>query len=168
METIAPAPLATALADELAREAAATRRLLERIPEAHLAWRPHPRSMSLGELGLHVAGLAGGIADFITPLAAEVPAVPLPEARSVQEILDALEASTARASGAIGRWGEEGLEEDFRMVAGRETLMAMPRREWIRTLMLNHAYHHRGQLTVYLRLLDVPLPPIYGPTADEA
>jgi uncharacterized damage-inducible protein DinB len=124
--------------------------------------------MSLGELGMHTAGLSRGIAEFITPLATEVPTVSIPEARSVQEMPDLLEESAAFASRAITGWGDEGLAEEVRMVAAGETLLAMPRKAWIRTLMLNHAYRHRGQLTVYLRLLDIPLPRVYGPTADEA
>lgn len=160
--------LASSLISELERESKVTRRVLERIPEDQLSWRPHPKSMSLGELGMHIAGLSRGIAQFITPHAAEVPTVPIPEAESVEQMLDALQDSTSFARTKITEWGNEGLLEEFRMTAGEQTLLAMPRAAWIRTLMHNHAYHHRGQLTVYLRLLDVPLPSIYGPTADEA
>jgi len=158
----------SSLVAELQREAQTTGRVLERIPEDRLSWRPHPKSMSLGQLGMHIAGLSRGIAQFISPPASEVPTVPIPEPESVQAMLDLLENSTSFASQAIEAWGDKGLAQEFKMTAREQTLMAMPRVAWIRTLMMNHAYHHRGQLTVYLRLLDVPLPSIYGPTADEA
>lgn len=160
--------LAAALAAELNQEASSTRRLLERVPTDKLAWRPHPKSMSLGELCLHLAQLQSSIAEFISRQEAEVPTVPLSEATSVQEILDAHDRSVALVLGKLEDWGDEELEQEFRMMAGEEVLMAMPRAAWVRSLMMNHSYHHRGQLTVYLRLLDVPLPPIYGPTADES
>jgi uncharacterized damage-inducible protein DinB len=159
--------LTDALIAELAREAEATRRLFERMPEDELSWKPHPKSMTLGQLAMHIAGLARGIAQFITPPAADVPTVPVPEAESVQQALDALDDSVAFAGRKLAEWGDDGLAAEFRMTSGEQTLAAMPRLEWVRSLMLNHAYHHRGQLTVYLRLLDVPLPGIYGPTADE-
>lgn len=156
------------IAAELKREAVATRRLFERVPEDRLSWRPHPRSMSLGMLGMHLALLPRGIAEFITPTSASVPDVVVPEAESVRGMVAALDEGIAFAEERLEEWGEGGLDVEVRMVRGDVTLMSFTRREWIRTLMLNHAYHHRGQLTVYLRLLDVPLPPVYGPTADEA
>src|SRR5690625_6387479 len=151
---------------ELVQEAASTRRLLERIPEERLSWRPHSKSMSLGEVGMHRAGVPRGIAEFISDEDAGLPSVPMVEAKSVGEILDLLDDSTAFARERIAAWGDEELATEVRMTAGGETVQAMPRAGWIRTLMLNHSYHHPGQLTAYLRLLDVPLPPTYGPTAD--
>ena len=115
---------------------------------------------------MHLAGVARGIAEFFSDEDAGLPSVPMVEAKSVGEILDLLDDSTAFARERIAAWGDEELATEVRMTAGGETLQAMPRAAWIRTLMLNHSYHHRGQLTVYLRLLDVPLPPTYGPTAD--
>ena len=162
------AGVAASLAAEFNQEASATRRLLERVPEDKLTWRPHPKSMSLGELALHLAQLQGGIAEFISTSEAEVPTVPLPEATSVQEILDAHDSGVSVVAAKLVDWGDDDLVQEVRMMAGGEVLMAMPRVAWVRSLMMNHSYHHRGQLTVYLRLLDVPLPSIYGPTADEA
>jgi uncharacterized damage-inducible protein DinB len=159
--------LAEAFAAELAREAATTRRVLERVPEEHLAWRPHAKSMSLGQLAYHIAALPQGIARLLTPATAEVPSVPLPENTPVAEILSTFDQSLTIATEKLLAWGDDGLRETWRMTRAGETLLESPRVGMVRSLMFNHWYHHRGQLTVYLRLLDVALPSIYGPTADE-
>lgn len=152
---------------ELRREASSTRKVLERVPEDRLDWSPHPKSMSLGQLALHVARLPGGIAELLTPAEVEAPNVPLPAARSRQELLAALQHGVDQAAQRFEEWGERGLEETWKMKIDGRTAIESPRYEMIRSLMMNHIYHHRGQLTVYLRLLEVPLPPVYGPTADE-
>jgi len=152
---------------ELRREASSTRKVLERVPEDRLDWSPHPKSMSLGQLALHVARLPGGIAELLTPAEVEAPNVPLPAARSLQELLAALQHGVDHAAERFEEWGEGGLEETWKMRIDGRTAIESPRYEMIRSLMMNHIYHHRGQLTVYLRLLEVPLPPVYGPTADE-
>lgn len=154
-------------ASELTREAATTRRVLERVPESQLAWRPHPKSMTLGQLAFHIASLPRGIAELLADLDAEVPRVALREDASVAEILATLDESVPFANERLAAWGDEGLAARWRMKRGEKTLLEMPRMAMWRSVMLNHWYHHRGQLTVYLRLLDVPLPSIYGPTADE-
>ncbi|MGH7458655.1 MAG: DinB family protein [Longimicrobiaceae bacterium] len=159
--------LADSLIAELTQEAATTRRVLERVPEEKLSWAPHPKSMSLGQLSLHIAGLPRGIVELLSELTAEVPTVALPEATSVDEILSALDEGLAVATAKLTEWGDEGLTAEWTMTRGADTVLAMPRVAMVRTIMLNQIYHHRGQLTVYLRLLDVPVPPVYGPTADE-
>lgn len=93
--------------------------------------------------------------------------VPRPEARSRAELLAALEESTPYAAACIEEWGDAGLFADWAMTIAGERVIEVPRIAMVRSLMMNHVYHHRGQLTVYLRLLDVPVPPVYGPTADE-
>ncbi|MBD0382572.1 DinB family protein [Paenibacillus sedimenti] len=155
------------LLEELRWEALSTRRVMERIPEASLAWKPHVKSMSLGQLALHTAGLPGGLAVLLNAPDREVPTVPLPEATSVSEILTVLEAQLATAEDIISSWGDEGLRETFRLTLQGEVILESPRFQQVRSLLLNHWYHHRGQLTVYLRLLDVSVPGIYGPSADE-
>ncbi|HET7274098.1 MAG TPA: DinB family protein [Longimicrobiaceae bacterium] len=152
---------------ELRTEAATTRRVLERVPEDQLSWKPHPKSMSIGQLALHIAGLPQGIAILVTELSVEAPVVPLQEARSRSEILAALDQSMKTAVEKLSEWGDEGLAAEWTLTAGGEVLVVQPRGEVVRMLMFNHWYHHRGQLTVYLRLLDIPVPPVYGPTADE-
>jgi uncharacterized damage-inducible protein DinB len=156
-----------ALIGELEQESQATRRLLERVPEDRLSWRPHPKSMSLGQLALHIARLPRAIADLLSPSDFEVADVPLPEAASRRELVDTLEDGVAHATGRLREWGDDGLKQPWRMLKGGEPLMEMPRIAGVRAIMLNHAYHHRGQLTVYLRMLEVPLPATYGSSADD-
>lgn len=162
-----PTQLTARLMAELAQEAGTTRRLLERVPEAHLTWKPHPKSMTLGQLAAHIANLPRGITDLALKLETEAPVVPLPGDLSLPEILGILEQSVATAAERLAAWGDEGLAQTWRLTRGGQTVFEMPRAAVIRTILLNHWYHHRGQLTVYLRLLDVPLPSVYGPTADE-
>jgi uncharacterized damage-inducible protein DinB len=123
--------------------------------------------MSLGQLALHVAQLPFGIAMLVERLTVEVPTFPLAEPASRREILDALERSVAYATERLTAWSDEDLAARWTLTRDGAVLIARPRGEVLRSLMLNHSYHHRGQLTVYLRLLDVPLPSVYGPTADE-
>lgn len=155
------------LVEELRREAVLTRRVLERVPEASLSFRPHAKSMSLGQLALHTAGLPGGVAELLNASSREAPAVPLPEAASASQLLAVLDEQTAAAADLLTAWGDEGLREPFRFTAQGAVLFETPRYEQVRAILFNHWYHHRGQLTVYLRLLDVPVPGTYGPSADE-
>jgi uncharacterized damage-inducible protein DinB len=152
---------------ELTRESEMTRRVLERVPEDRLRWKPHARSMSLGQLALHVAQLPLGIASLVERLTVEAPTVPFVEPASRREILEALERSVAYATERLAAWSDEELAALWTLTLDGAVLVALPRGEVLRSLLLNHSYHHRGQLTVYLRLLDVPVPPVYGPTADE-
>lgn len=152
---------------ELIRESGTTRRVLERVPGDRLAWKPHPRSMSLGQLALHLAQLPSAVATLVERLTVEAPTVGLAEPASHRDILDALELSVADAVARLTSWGDADMEATWTLTRGGAELIARPRGEVLRSIMLNHTYHHRGQLTVYLRLLDVPLPPVYGPTADE-
>lgn len=161
--------LTDSLIDELNQEAEGTRRVLERVPEDRLSWRPHPKSMSLGELALHIAQVPAGVSALLDGPSGEAPdfSGARPEAASRGELLSALDDSIAEATSRLRRWGDEGLAAEWRMTKGDETLMAMPRIGMTRSVMLNHWYHHRGQLMVYLRLLDVPVPAVYGDSADE-
>ena len=152
---------------ELEQEATTTRRVLERLPEAKLSWRPAAKSMSLGELGLHVAQTPGAVANLAKANIDTPPAFKQAEAATSKELLAALDKSVAEAKAALNGWDDAKMMETWSMSAGGKTIMAMPRIGVVRAIMLNHWYHHRGQLAVYLRLLDVPVPSIYGPTADE-
>lgn len=152
---------------ELEQEATTTREVLERVPEDRFSWRPHPKSMSAGQLALHTAGLPGGFAEILDEGVFEILDVSRPEPDDLDEVLATLEESVEFATGKLTEWGDEGLAEEFRVTRDGETVLTLPRGEMLRTGMLNHWYHHRAQLTVYLRLLDVPVPAVYGPTADE-
>jgi uncharacterized damage-inducible protein DinB len=155
---------------ELEQEAAITRRVLERIPSDQLQWRPHEKSMSLGQLSLHVANIPGGIAGMLAndsfQINPEVLASPRAPA-SKAEVLAALEQGLDQARNFLGGLTEQAAGATFRLMAGPTEILAIPRAAAIRAIMLNHWYHHRGQLSVYLRLLNVPVPAIYGVSADE-
>jgi uncharacterized damage-inducible protein DinB len=157
-----------ALLAELEQEAHTTRRVLDRVPQAHLAWKPHPKSMSLGQLALHIATVPGTVAQLASESTiAEPPAFVQPPATDVAELGPALTASVSQARRLLGGMDDAALGATWRLLAGAKELMAMPRVALLRAIMLNHWYHHRGQLLVYLRLLDVPVPSVYGPSADE-
>ena len=157
------------LAGELQQEAATTKRVLERVPADKLAWKPHPRSMSLGQLAMHVASIPGGIARMAQMDEFEVNPANFnqPGPKDLAEVLAALDSSVKAAHEYLGGVSEAAAMGNWRLKANGHEVMAMPRIAMLRTIMLNHWYHHRGQLSVYLRLLDVPVPVIYGPSADE-
>jgi uncharacterized damage-inducible protein DinB len=153
---------------ELEQEAQTTRRVLERIPQAHLSWKPHPKSMTLGQLALHVATVPGNVAEMAALSSVpEPPAFVQEPARTTSELVPALHDSVARARRALGSFDDAAMNGTWRLMDHGKELLAMPRAALVRAIMLNHWYHHRGQLLVYLRLLDVPVPSVYGPTADE-
>jgi uncharacterized damage-inducible protein DinB len=160
--------IADTLLAELEQEAHATRRVLERVPAAHLGWKPHPKSLSLGQLALHVAAVPGNVAEVLVPDSMEAPDFVHPEAATAAELLPALDASIAKAKMHLQRMDDAAMAATWRVMKGDRELMAMPRAAFARAIMLNHWYHHRGQLLVYLRLLNVPVPSVYGPTADES
>ena len=153
---------------ELEQEAETTRRVLERIPQAHLSWKPHPKSMSLGQLALHVATVPGRVAEIAAvDTKLEVSSFVQPEATSASELIPALRDSVATAKRLLGGFDDAKMGATWRLHSGGRELLAMPRVAFVRAIMLNHWYHHRGQLLVYLRLLDQSVPSVYGPTADE-
>lgn len=159
--------LSESLIAELTQEAETTRRVLERVPADRLSWAPHPRSMTLGTLALHIAQVPGAVAELLSELERPAPDFDREQASSRAEVLAALDQSIAHASAKLAEWGAEGLMAEWRMVQGRKTILAGPRVAFVRSIMLNHWYQHRGQMMVYLRLLDVPVPSVYGPSADE-
>jgi uncharacterized damage-inducible protein DinB len=152
----------------LEQEAHATRRVLERVPQAQLSWRPHPKSMSMGQLAMHIASMPGNIADLAShDTIPEPPAFVQSEAATSAELVPTLDASLAKARHILGGFDDAKLNATWKLMAGGKEIMAMPRAAVLRMIMLNHWYHHRGQMLVYLRMHDVPLPSVYGPTADE-
>lgn len=155
------------LLNEMELEAQATVRVLERVPQEHLSWKPHPKSMSLGQLALHVATIPGMVAEMAAMDSMEPPQFVQAEAATAAELVPALKASVAKAREVLGGLDDAAMGATWRLTSGGKELMVMPRTAVARTIMLNHWYHHRGQLLVYLRMHDVPLPSVYGPTADE-
>jgi uncharacterized damage-inducible protein DinB len=152
---------------ELEQEADATRRVLERVPEDRLDWKPHPKSMTLGELAMHVANLPGAIAEVSFRDFDVKTVIPRPGAGSTAELLAVLEGSLERARTLLGDIADADLARPWRMVNGDQEVMSMTRGELLRSVMLNHWYHHRGQLTVYLRQTGALVPAVYGDSADE-
>jgi len=160
-------PIIAAILAELEQEGQTTRRVLERVPEDKLSWRPHPKSFSLGQLALHVAQIPGAISSMSVPDSIEAPDFRQEEATSCNQLLETHDQGLAKAKETLSNMDNEKLAGNWSVTSGGKAVMSIPRVAVLRSLMLNHNYHHRGALSVYLRLLDVPLPSIYGPSADE-
>jgi uncharacterized damage-inducible protein DinB len=159
--------LTAAFIREFDNEAGTTRRVLERVPTDKLTWRPHPKSMSLGELALHVAASPAVICGWCTEDETTFTGQKPPEPKSQAEILAAHDQGVQTVRESLTKIGDEGLKGMWTGKAGGKTLMQMPKAALVRAIVMNHWIHHRGQLSVYLRLLDVPVPAIYGASADE-
>ena len=156
------------LLSDFNREAGQTRGVLEAVPEDRLDWKPHDKSMSLGVLAGHVAespGWTQGMMEADLDFAAASDWTPfVPQNRT--ELLEFFEKTTSGFRSLIADLENEFLLQEWCMRDGDKVHMRMPRHEAMRTIAIHHTLHHRGQLTVYLRLLEVPVPPTYGPTAD--
>jgi uncharacterized damage-inducible protein DinB len=162
--------IAAALLAEFEQELATTRRFLERVPEAQLTWRPHEKSMTAGQLALHIASVPEGVLRLSEPDEANPPdfSKGQPQPTSRREILDTLEGSAAYVRQTLPKVDDARMRKTFRVVQGDKALLSLPRAAFLRSIMLNHWYHHRGQLGVYLRLLGTAIPSSYGPSGDEA
>lgn len=158
---------------EFDHEMATTRKLLERIPGDRAAWKPHERSMSLGHLGVHLAQLPlwGAVTMKQTELELNPPGgspFKAPEFESTQAVLALFDEHVRQAREAVAAASDQDFMVPWTLKNGGQTVFTMPRVACMRTFVVNHLIHHRGQLSVYLRLNDVPVPSIYGPSADEA
>jgi len=162
-------PAAQAMLAELDAESPATRRVLERVPEAQLGFRPHPKSMSLAQLANHVASIPGRIAGMAAGEGFDVSEANFtpPPAESAGALITTLDESLEAARAFLAGLDEAGATAPWSLTKGEQVLFTLPRLGVMRRLAFNHWYHHRGQLLVYLRLLDVPVPIVYGRTADE-
>lgn len=161
-----------ALLPEFDQEMANTRKVLERCPEEKYGWKPHPKSFSMAALGTHIANMTGWTADVIGKDSFDIAPVGAPSykeepATSRQELLAAFDKHASAARAALAGASDADLAKTWSLLAGGQTLLSMPRVACIRSFVMNHTIHHRAQLTVYLRLNDVPVPAIYGPSADE-
>lgn len=154
---------------EFDRELGVTRRVLQRVPGDRLTWAPHIRSMTLGRLATHIASLPGWLPVFLETSSFDLADLPAQWAGdpSVDDILSRFDANTATARRALVATTDARLAEIWTLRKDGQVVVTVPRIVALRTEALYPLTHHRGQLTVYLRLLDVPVPPIYGPTADE-
>ncbi len=157
--------------DELDRELAVTRKVLERVPDDQFSYQPHPKSMKLGTLASHIVNLLkfkqlfvqADHRDFLDPNAPKPPPAPT----STAELLARFDQFSADLRQALAESSDEKLTSSFQLRRGEEVLMDRPKGAALRIMGLNHSIHHRGQLTVYLRLLDIPVPAMYGGSADE-
>ena len=156
------------LVQEFEAEAKTTRRVLERVPSDKLAWTPHAKSMSLGTLAMHLATAPAAISAWPVADHFEFAGGRPPLPTSTDQILAAHDSGIARVKENLAKIGDAGLASNWTASMGGKPLMSMRKAAVLRALLMNHTYHHRGQLSVYLRLLDVPVPPIYGPSADES
>ena len=165
--------IAQSLLPEFDAEMATTRRLLERVPEDRAAFTPHAKSTPLGKLAVHIAQLPWFVT--VTTQGTEYdmapggkPAFVTPPFESTAKLLELFDANVSQARSSLESVSDADAGATWALKAGGHTLAAMPRSTMWRTMCVNHIIHHRGQLSVYLRLNDVPLPSIYGPTADES
>ena len=160
--------IANTFADELQHESVATRKLLEIVPEAHFGWRPHEKSMTLVQLASHLAeiptwaGKALDTDEYILDMKSYKPFI----ATTRKEILERFDANLKSALEKLRGVPDAKMSTVWKLKKANEVVLALPRAAVVRGMVLNHSYHHRGQLSVYLRLKDVPLPSIYGPSAD--
>ena len=160
--------LANAFIGELERESASTERLLERVPTDQADWRPHPRSSSLSALAWHIANIPRRISGLIVAGSFDVLKARPGAAAEHHDYVSELKSSVEEAKRVLSGLDDAAMmAKSFRFMRGSDTIRELPVLAAIRSIMLNHTYHHRGQLTVYLRLLDVPVPAMYGTSADE-
>jgi uncharacterized damage-inducible protein DinB len=154
---------------EFDREIGVTRRVLARVPEDCLAWGPHPRSMTLGRLATHLASLPGWLPCILNEATFDLAGLPPTSVvdGTAAAILARFDAGVAEARRALCESTDSRLADIWTLRKDGEVVITLPRIVALRTEGLYHLTHHRGQLTVYLRLLDIPIPPTYGPTADE-
>jgi uncharacterized damage-inducible protein DinB len=161
-------PIIDPILSELDHESRTTVRVLERVPGDQLDWTPHPKSMSLRKLAWHIANLPARVQVMLSRGSFDVAnATPPQPPEDVSQMVETFRTNVAEIRTFLATLDDAALKETFTMTRGEETLMSMPKIAVIRSILLNHSYHHRGQLSVYLRLLDVPVPAIYGASADE-
>lgn len=165
--------IAQSILPEFDHEMATTRTLLERVPDTGGDWKPHPRSMSLANLANHIATLPGFAKAVVQQTELDMnPAgdkeYTAPSFDSAQARLAVFDENVRQSREAIAGAPDSDMQVVWSLKHGDKTIFAVPRVAVLRTFTMNHIIHHRGQLSVYLRLLDIPLPSIYGPTADTA
>lgn len=155
---------------EFAHENANTRKMLDRVPQQHLGWKPHAKSMTLGRLAGHIVEIPTFIKPIITQneMVIDMANYKPTEFTAVADGLARFDKNIAEAASAMQGQTNDNLMKPWRLKFGDKVVFELPRIAVIRSMVISHAIHHRGQLSVFLRLQNVPLPPIYGPTADES
>ena len=158
-----------ALIAELKHESSLTRKMLERVPIENALWKPHEKSMTLGRLATHVAEIPHWISEIINGDEFDFATRPFKShiAASQDELVAICDEKTSKAIADLASMEENSLDNIWTVRSGEQIYFKLPKKVAIRGWGLSHLYHHRGQLSVYLRLLDVPIPGMYGPSADE-
>ncbi len=158
-----------ALITEIEIEAANTKKMLQSVPFNHAEWKPHNKSMAMKPLAVHTAQLAGwaGLIVSTDELDFANNNLPNPEINSTEDLINYFEEGTKQSIEALKSAKEGDLQSNWTLRAGDKILMKMPKYSFIRIMAMNHVYHHRAQLGVYLRLLNIPVPGMYGPSADD-
>ena len=160
--------IAQSLLPEFEHEAASTRKVLERLPEDKWTWRPHPKSMEMGGLATHLANLANWMAVTINVAELDIPPDYKQELlKNRAELLAFFDANVASAKAALAGCSDESMMQPWTLKVAGNPMFTMPRVAVIRSMVMNHLIHHRAQLAMYLRQNDVPVPALYGPSADE-
>jgi len=160
--------IADPILGELDFEARSTRRILERIPDDKLSWTPHDKSMTLGRLAWHLATIPKRVAELIGGDTFDLSSArPAPAADTASDIVAEFDRNMTAVRAAIDSLDNEAIRAPFHITKHGEPVTTIPKVSMIRSILMNHSYHHRGQLSVYLRLLDVPVPAMYGTSADE-
>ena len=161
--------LAETIMAEAEREGKSTVRILERVPDDKLDWAPHSKSMSIGQLAWHIASLPKNAALGLRTGERDVSqSRPAPRPANAGDMVEAFRQNLAELKAVLSEMDDAKLmSERFAFKRDGEVVTSFPKIAFLRTVLLNHSYHHRGQLTVYLRLLDIPVPAMYGTSADE-
>jgi uncharacterized damage-inducible protein DinB len=160
--------IAQSLLAEFEFQAPITRKFLERVPDDKLTWKPHEKSMTAGQLAYHLATVPGGVVRFAQSSPAQVPEFAgFQQPASREEVLKAFDESIAAVRDLLPKFDDAAMNEKWRLMAGAEEVLSVPRAQFLRDVMLSHWYQHRGQFSVYLRLLNVAVPASFGPSADE-
>ena len=160
--------IAQALLAEFEAQVPVTRRFLERLPEDKLTWKPHKKSMTAGQLAYHIAATPGGVVRFVQTNPAKAPDFgKFPQPANCEEIMRTFDESVAVVREILPTIDDAEMAETWRLVAGSQEVLAQPRGLFLRDVMFSHVYQHRGQFGVYLRMLNIPVPASWGPSADE-
>lgn len=154
---------------EFTAEAKTTKKFLERLPEDKLTWQPHPKSMTAGQLAFHMANVPGGVVNMAKMDEFQLSEISNDRTQpdSLPQILSAFDESIATVTNVLPTIRDQQMQGTWRLKDGDKELLAMPRAVFIRNILFNHIYHHRGQFGVYLRLVGAKVPSAYGPSGDE-
>jgi uncharacterized damage-inducible protein DinB len=165
-------PLRDALLPEFDHEMATTRKTLARVPDEKFAWKPHEKSFAMGALATHIATLPTWVIHAINEDSIDIaphggPPQTADVAKTQKELLERFDSNVTKARAAIASVNDEQLMKPWKLLAGGKEIFTLPKIAVLRSFVMSHGIHHRGQLSVYLRLNDIPVPSIYGPSADE-